>query len=1304
MPEHRYRRTALLIDVTTFGGTDDGFDVPLDQLKALPFSNEVDELATAFKQVGYQVDRITDPASEDMEAKIRAVVRDHGPGDAVVVHIMTHGYTGEVVESLNICGSDSTRDGPSMDMTILLRDFILQKSGPHILFSLDLCYAGKAAELDHVMRVRHPDKVWYVGATSSARAAFDGRFTTALKNTLELIRDGLLETDSRRPYVPFSDFARTVREELDEVVRKSESRTPQTATATLFGGELDVRDLPFFDNRQVSPPPRKEAQDGLAYFVDAANVQFIDGQNHTDFTGRLTEIGTLLTWLRGGATAGPRLVTGRAGTGKSALLGALVCATHPLLAPRTTSITQRIGAAPQIDMMAAVPARHRDVAGLVTMISAQLFGASNIHSPQGLATALRSHREQHPDDPPAVIVVDSLDEATAPAQVFNTLLRTLSELRDTRDQPICEVVIASRSTSEVTDVIRSAATGVVDLDVADPTQLRKDLESYAWNLLSDAAYQINRPDVRGALAGAIADRLVRADPPPAWGEFLIARLYLNHLIESRSVVADVAEATALGEEVPLDAADALELGLAAHGDKPWARPVLAALALVHGLGAPAKVIADLAGLFRKPSHLRPSRYELVQVLKALGSYLRVLPAPDDGDLYRLFHEGLADHLREHPISPTVENPVTALEVCDALILGTHSWATADPYVLRHVLHHARGTEQLPKLLKDRDFLLCGRPEVLLAVAEVAEDTTLGELRSLARAAHAVMVEHEQAPGDLERLAVVAAREGDVLLAEAVSTGTYKPVLVLDLPRPPSTSASPVLLSGANSSSVVQIYGPTSEYCELFQVRHPYPVVSLCASTHHGDELVTGDDKGTARVWPLIEGSIPRLILAGHLGPVRALAAIERDGETPMLLSADDQALRLWSSEDGEKLRTIPSAAQHVIGLVPFSLAGRMHSRVLVQSAPRNYVYNLEADHWDQLPGQAGVTALYPAENGVSALSFSKHGVVASVDLATFAHERWMPSAGGAVTAAAYVPGLRGPVVVSGDSSGRLALWDPGTGGRTDLGEVSGEVTALASFVVNGRPAIVCASADGKVSVWDPAKVERRTRFAVSKNITAFAHDWSPAEEEHRAAPLVRCGWGFEGVVVAMVDVDNTVRVHCSTGDSLTLGPFDRAIAGVSVVTEDDCASVIVEDDRGLARVWHPITGAKLWETAANTVQSTPSLGHSSLFVHDRLVRVEKGDNGEIRLVPLADDDQDVIEFEAHSGPITALAAWRHKGTARAATCGKDGFLRVWDVDSQTLHYQMELSGAATNIVAVRGDHLVVQTDDEVIVLSQRESR
>src|SRR5215211_3425339 len=104
-----------------------------------------------------------------------------------------------------------------------------------------------------------------------------------------------------------------------------------------------------------------------------------------------------------------QVVTGSPGTGKSALLGVVVCLGHPDLAP-LAQLLERLPAKvkprrARPGSMAAVHARNRDVTQLLESIGRQLSINAPCTDIGGLLTGLRDR-----DDQP-IIVLDALHEA-----------------------------------------------------------------------------------------------------------------------------------------------------------------------------------------------------------------------------------------------------------------------------------------------------------------------------------------------------------------------------------------------------------------------------------------------------------------------------------------------------------------------------------------------------------------------------------------------------------------------------------------------------------------------------------------------------------------------------------------------------------------------------------------------------------------------------------------------------------------------------------------------------------------------------
>jgi WD40 domain-containing protein len=78
--------------------------------------------------------------------------------------------------------------------------------------------------------------------------------------------------------------------------------------------------------------------------------------------------------------------------------------------------------------------------------------------------------------------------------------------------------------------------------------------------------------------------------------------------------------------------------------------------------------------------------------------------------------------------------------------------------------------------------------------------------------------------------------------------------------------------------------------------HPGPVWAVAASPD-GEEIVTGGNDGTARVWNHRSGE-ERLVLRGHDGPILAVA-ITPDGEE-IVTGGNDGTARVWNRRSGEE--------------------------------------------------------------------------------------------------------------------------------------------------------------------------------------------------------------------------------------------------------------------------------------------------------------------------------------------------------------------------------------------------------------------
>ena len=188
-------------------------------------------------------------------------------------------------------------------------------------------------------------------------------------------------------YIPL----RKLFSEVDRLVREqSQGSYPQQVHSSYAPLHLDIDQLEFFPNPRWDPAlqgndARGEVAAGLAALLDeafdprhfmrrAGAAEAVFGQvGRGFFHGRAEQLQQLRGWVMG---SGPslRVVTGKPGVGKSALLGVVVCAAHPALRERTRELWDRLPDMPPRvpeGSLAVVHARRRTVAQIIASIARQ---------------------------------------------------------------------------------------------------------------------------------------------------------------------------------------------------------------------------------------------------------------------------------------------------------------------------------------------------------------------------------------------------------------------------------------------------------------------------------------------------------------------------------------------------------------------------------------------------------------------------------------------------------------------------------------------------------------------------------------------------------------------------------------------------------------------------------------------------------------------------------------------------------------------------------------------------------------------
>lgn len=1054
------RQRALLFGVGEFSSR-----VPVDEEPApngsgwppLEFAKEVTEsVGHALADLHYNVTTHHDPGRQDMVGAISRQLEDDET--CLVVHVVSHGDVGDDDQRLDVvpaCG----RTGLGTNVS----DWVstAQQRRAPALFLLDLCRAGRAARLPWLTaRAGRDARAWVIAGAGPDEDAFDGRFSQSVAAVLkQLAMDGL-GTDPSRRYVSFPAFARRVAERVEAM-----PGLPQRVHATPLDPAQNVPELPFFPNPRFVDDPQRQARQAiespLRSFLDELDDVFdaehFLGRVGSHFAGRRRQLRDLARWMDGAEPAsGLRVVTGSPGVGKSALLGALVCAAHPILSAAVPHVRARLEAAgcpSRNAYLGAVHARQRRVPELVDSLVRQ-FGLPQPgrgRSVEGLIGELAGL----PVTP--VIVVDAVDEALDPKRVIRDFLLPLVGARQLDDTPVCRLLVGFRPWQEFRLLRRMAAEdyGLTDLDTVAPAELRADLEEYLQTRLADVTgYEsaAQRP-VRERLATTIAGRLVddeAAPGQPEWGAFLVAGMFAGYL-DHVPPVTSLNKAEKLGATAPRSLPEVLELELGARHDRAELRATLAAVAHAVGEGAPAEVVGFLAEGFcgtATEDRVRTS-------LDAVRFYLRTTVEQDGTTLYRLLHQSLADYLRHYPMSVTAQNADVSEGigshsgvVFDRLLSAVRAgrwgrWSSVPPYLLRHVIHHAIEADRVDELLFDIEFLLHadGRslaPELYRAKAAAAR--LRGDMYLQAR-------KHWAFPSGSQAtrrwiLAVEAARRGAAELGQQIASeidpNGWAPRWSTTLPFDNGGSwATAVSSIGAEPSGVVVAAGSNGLVWQL--------------------DLITGERIGKPFV--------------GAVGAVSAVTLVDLDGRRVAVTGGSDSTVRAWDTGTGELIGSTALAIGWINAITCAEVNGRTAVIVCGDACVRV---------WDPVTGavRRGQTVDHRWSRAIASTSIDGRPVAVTVsndhavrvwDLVdgTLVHPP-LQDHRDRVYAVTCTMIDGSPIAVTGGDDDMVRLWNLRTGRPlgSPLAGHSDWIAAVVCTEINEKPTAITGGFDRSVRVWD----------------------------------------------------------------------------------------------------------------------------------------------------------------------------------------------------------------------------------------------
>ncbi|MFD7785204.1 caspase family protein [Streptomyces nojiriensis] len=843
------------------------------------------------------------------------------------------------------------------------------------------------------------------------------------------------------------------------------------------------------------------------------------------FSGRHTALRDLASWLNdptGAAQSVCRVVTAAPGSGKTAVLGLVAALTHP----------ERHGTVPLHAL--GLPADLLDVDAVDAAVYAQRLTDTDVLEAICAAARVRAgtvgellealgRRAQ-----PLTVLIDALDEAATPGTLCGSVLRPLIEHSGGR----LRLLLGTRPYLLPRLGIGTADT--IDLDdarYADP----EALSVYAARNLLEAhpasPYRERLPAVR-----PVAEAVARA----ARHSFLIARLTAGTLAATPTIPD--ANDPAWRASLPRHAGDAMRQDLHQRlgDDAQRATDLLRPLAYSQGQGLPWEDI--WAPLATAISGRLYTDDDLLWLREEAGSY--VVEATENGrSAYRLYHEAMAEHLREGmdpgEVHAAYARVLTARVPCH--VDATPNWSRAHPYALAHLAHHAAQAGLLDEVLADSEYLVHAEPRGLTPYLHRAHADTA----RLAAAVYRTSLHlHRDATPQQRRqtLALDAARAGAPDLHGSFTS------------RIPPGDWAPVWATGSTFNSALRDT-LTGHSGIIFAV--------ACTELDGRPTAVTGDSSWTVRVWDLATGQAIGQPLTGHTGSIFAVACTELDGRPTAVTGSSDGTVRVWDLATGQaigqpltghtgQVRTVACAE---LDGHPTAITGSSDGTVRV---------------WDLATGQAIGQPLTGHSSSVNAVACTvlddrTIAITAGYDGTV---RIWDVAAGQAIgepltghtdrvlSVACTVLNDRTIAITAGDDK-TVRIWDLATGqaiGRPFTGH-GGRVRTVACTVLDDRTVAITAGDDKTVRIWDLA-----TGRTIGKSLTGHT-DWVRA---------VACTVLNDRTIAVTSGDDGTVRVwDLATGQAIgkPLTGHTDWVQVVACAVLDGHPFAVAGGDDGMVRVW-----------------------------------------------------------------------------------------------------------------------------------------